>query len=92
MAVFLFAVGNQFFFDGNKRTGRLTMTGILLSAGHDAVSFPFPREGEFDAVMLRFYETGDGEEMIRFFASCSLDHNLHWEVFAGDILTARIRA
>lgn len=92
MAVFLFAARNQFFFDGNKRTGRLMMNGILLSAGHHAVSIPFPREREFDAAMLRFYETGDGEEMILFLASCSLDQDLRWEVFPGDALTGRIRA
>ena len=86
MAVFLFAARNQFFFDGNKRTGRLMLNGVLLSAGHAAISIPFPRQREFDEAMLRFYETGDGQEMILFLASCSLDQNLRWEVFPGDAL------
>ena len=92
IVVFLFAARNQFFFDGNKRTGWLMMNCILLSAGHHAVSIPFPRGREFDAAMLRFYETGGGEEMILFLASCSLDQDLHWKVFPGDALTGRIRA
>ena len=45
MAVFLFAARNQFFFDGNKRTGRLMMNGILLRAGHDAISIPSSAPG-----------------------------------------------
>ncbi len=86
MAVFLLAARSQFFFDGNKRTGRLMLNGILLSAGHAAISIPFPRQREFDEAMLRFYETGDGQEMILFLASCSLDQDLRWEVFPGDAL------
>ena len=86
MAVFLFAARSQFFFDGNKRTGRLMLNGVLLNAGHDAISIPFPRQREFDEAMLRFYETGDGQEMILFLASCSLDQDLRWEVFPGDAL------
>ena len=92
MAVFLFVARSQFFFDGNKRTGRLMMNGILLSGGHDAISIPFPRQREFDEAMLRFYETGDGEEMMRFLASCSLDQGLLWEVFAEDALDGGSRA
>ena len=84
MAMFLFAARNQFFFDGNKRTGRLLMNGILLRAGHDAISIPFPRQEEFDGAMLRFYESGDGEEMMKFLASCSLNEGLEWEVFPGN--------
>ena len=84
MAVFLFAARNQFFFDGNKRTGRLMMNGILLRAGHHAISIPFPRQAEFDGAMLRFYKSGDGEEMMKFLASCSLNEDLRWEVFPGD--------
>ena len=84
MAMFLFAARNQFFFDGNKRTGRLMMNGILLRAGQEAISIPFPRQGEFDDAMLRFYESGDGEEMMKFLASCSLNENLEWEVFPED--------
>ena len=33
IAMFLFGALNQFFYDGNKRTSRLMMNGILLSAG-----------------------------------------------------------
>ena len=54
IAIFLFCALHQFFFDGNKRTGRLMMNGELLSAGQDAISVPAKRLLEFNAAMLRF--------------------------------------
>ena len=39
-AFFLFGALQQFFFDGNKRTSRFMMNGILMSAGIDAISIP----------------------------------------------------
>ena len=43
---FLFGALNQFFFDGNKRTSRYMMNGILMSNGLDAVSIPVSRKHE----------------------------------------------
>ena len=66
----------QFFWDGNKRTGRLLMNGMLLSEGRDAICIPVKRRLEFNQKMLAFYETADGGPMLAFLASCSLDKTL----------------
>ena len=43
IAMFLFGALNPFFYDGNKRTSRLMMNGILLCAGEYAISVPARR-------------------------------------------------
>ena len=73
IATFLFGALHQFFYDGNKRTSRLMMNGILLSAGEDGISVPARRALEFNEAMIRFYDSRDGTEMMRFMATCSLD-------------------
>lgn len=88
MACFLFISRNQFFYDGNKRTGRLMMNGILMSEGHDAITVPVARFQEFNEKMLRFYASGDSEEMIRFLGSCSLDEELLLEEEVEDKLAS----
>ena len=76
VAMFLFGALNQFFYDGNKRTSRLMMNGILLGVGEDAISVPARRRLPFNEAMIRFYDTRDGTEMMHFMASCSLDPRL----------------
>ena len=76
IAMYLFGALNQFFYDGNRRTSRLMMNGILLGAGEEAISVPARRRLEFNEAMIRFYDSLDGTEMIRFMASCSLDPQL----------------
>lgn len=76
IAMFLFGALNQFFYDGNKRTSRLMMNGILLGAGEDAISVPAHRRLEFNEAMIRFYDSQDGTEMMRFMGDCSLDPQL----------------
>src|SRR5260364_138772 len=53
-AFFLFGALQQFFFDGNKRTARLMMNGILMSAGIDAISIPAAQAETFNHQMARF--------------------------------------
>ena len=73
MLFFLFGSLHQFFWDGNKRTSRLMMNGILLSSGYDVINIPAKKKLEFNEKMIRFYDDHDGSEMIRFLVSCSLD-------------------
>jgi len=80
IAMFLFGALNQFFYDGNKRTSRLMMNGVLLSAGEDAISVPARRRLEFNEAMIRFYDNRDGTEMMRFMAGCSLDSGLRVDI------------
>lgn len=68
--VFLTMARNQFFYDVNKRMGRLMMNGHLLSLGFPAINVPATRQLEFNELMLRFYESGDMAEMNEFMRSC----------------------
>lgn len=76
LATFLFGALNQFFFDGNKRTARLLMNGLLLQAGFDAISIPARRKQDFNREMIHFYNNRDGTAMFAFLADCSPDPNL----------------
>jgi len=73
LAFFLFGALQQFFFDGNKRTSRLMMNGVLMSAGIDAISIPAAKAQEFNEKMVRFYLSKDGTEMMRFVGGCHPD-------------------
>jgi len=69
-AFFLFGALQQFFFDGNKRTSRFMMNGVLMSAGIDAISIPAAKAQDFNEKMVRFYVTKDATEMMAFLVSC----------------------
>ena len=63
---FLFGSLHQFFWDGNKRTARLMMNGILLSEGYDAISIPAaspPRVQQTHGGVLR-HERGHGDDVL----------------------------
>ena len=70
MAFFLFGALQQFYFDGNKRTSRFMMNGILMSKGVDAISIPAVRAQEFNEKMVRFYIDRDATEMMKFIIDC----------------------
>jgi len=57
---FLFGAKCQFFYDGNKRTSRLFMNGILLKFGYPILNIKVKDKLEFNKQMLRFY---DGENI-----------------------------
>lgn len=79
-AFFLFGALQQFFFDGNKRTARMMMNGILMSSGIDAISVPAVRAQEFNEKMVRFYAspetTRDATEMMAFLVDCHPEANM----------------
>lgn len=70
LAFFLFGALQQFFFDGNKRTSRFMMNGILMSNGIDAISIPAARAQAFNEKMVRFYLTKNADEMMAFLLDC----------------------
>ena len=70
LAYFLLGALTQFYFDGNKRTARFMMNGILMSNGLDAISIPATRAKEFNEKMVRFYVSKDGTEMMHFLIDC----------------------
>lgn len=65
----LWTAREQFFWDGNKRTGRIMMAGELLRNGFDAISIPNVRKEEYNRKMVRFYDTGNATEMLDFHLS-----------------------
>src|SRR5258708_15441917 len=69
-AFFLFGSLQQFFFDGNKRTSRFMMNGVLMTEGVDAVSIPAVRAAEFNSRMVDFYTSRDATEMMAFVLDC----------------------
>ena len=69
-AFFLFGALQQFFFDGNKRTSRSMMNGILMSEGIDAISIPAIRAREFNERMVDFYTTRNATDMMAFVVDC----------------------
>ncbi len=73
IAYFLFAALNQFYFDGNKRTGRAMMNGHLMTHGIDAISVPAARRLEFNTSMVEFYRTREATAMFEFLLSCHPD-------------------
>jgi Fic family protein len=58
---FLFGAKNQFFYDGNKRTSRLMMNGILLNSGYPVLNIKAKDKLEFNTKMIAFYENGVDE-------------------------------
>ena len=54
---------NQFFWDGNKRTGRLFMNGVLMSAGFDALSIPASIQLAYNQACMRLYEDNDATDL-----------------------------
>lgn len=70
LTFFLFGALQQFFFDGNKRTSRFMMNGILMSNGFDAISVSAAKAQEFNEKMVRFYLSKNADEMLAFLVDC----------------------
>ena len=62
---------SQFYFDGNKRTARLMMTGHLMSNGYEAVSVPNARKLEFNQGLDVLFARDDATPLLAFLATCS---------------------
>jgi Fic family protein len=69
---FASATRRQFYFDGNKRTARLMMTGELISSGYDLVSVPYSRRLEFNNALDVLFDRDDATELLRFLTTCTL--------------------
>lgn len=84
MAFFLFGALQQFYFDGNKRTSRMMMNGVLMSNGIDAISIPATRAQEFNEKMVDFYVKKDATAMMEFMVNCHPDASLMKVVVLDD--------
>jgi len=59
LSCFLFGAKVQFFYDGNKRTARLMMNGILLQNGYPMLNIKAVDKLEFNKQMIDFYNGGE---------------------------------
>jgi len=66
LLIFLFGANNQFFFDGNKRTSRLMMNGILLKNGYPILNIQAKDKLEFNTKMIEFYDTQNATNILQF--------------------------
>ena len=57
--IFLETSKNQFFLDGNKRTGQLMMNGLLISEGYVPISKKKKNDKEFRELLINYYEEVD---------------------------------
>ncbi|MBP9742375.1 MAG: Fic family protein [Burkholderiales bacterium] len=89
-AINLFAkmARSQFFFDGNKRTARMMMSGVLLSHGYPMINVPAARKLEFNQVMINYYNTQQWQIVYSFLISCI--HKSIIEEYNLQILTNHI--
>ena len=61
----------QYFEDGNKRTAQLAANQELIKHGGGIISIPADRKEEFSELLVRFYETGNHDEIMDFlYAEC----------------------
>jgi len=61
-----FAAYHQFYFDGNKRTGRFVMNTILMSHGFDAIMTPARLREEYNRSLAQMYLTDNLTPHMRF--------------------------
>lgn len=73
LAYFASATRRQYYFDGNKRTARLMMTGELLSNGYESVAIPWARRLEFNIALDVMFTSDDATELIAFLKTCALE-------------------
>jgi Fic family protein len=64
---FLFGAKNQFFYDGNKRTSRLMMNGILLDSGLPILNIKAKDKLALNTEMLDFYNHENTAKALSFF-------------------------
>ncbi|TET86950.1 MAG: cell filamentation protein Fic [Sulfurovum sp.] len=75
---FLFGAKCQFFYDGNKRTSRLMMNGILLSeGGYPILNIKVKDKLAFNQQMIAFYDGEAIEKSIVFLVKYYREQNRH---------------
>lgn len=74
---FLFGAKSQFFFDGNKRTSRLMMNGILLDSGYPILNIKAKDKLEFNKMMIDFYDNDEINKAIEYLINYYIRQNTH---------------
>lgn len=84
LTYFLFGARMQFFFDGNKRTSRLMMNAILLESGFPILNIKAKDKLEFNAQMIRFYDSGNYDEALIYLSRYYHQQNRHMSLQNAD--------
>lgn len=63
---FLWGTRSQLFWDGNKRTSLVLANKIMISAGVGMLTITDKHMEQFNALLVRYYDTGDGEALKAF--------------------------
>ena len=74
---FLFGAKCQFFYNGNKRTSRLIMNGILLKDGYPILNIKVKDKLEFNTQMLEFYDRGEIKKSLQYLTRYYHQQNRH---------------
>lgn len=74
---FLFDAKSQFFFDGNKRTSRLMMNGVLLDSGYPILNIKAKDKLEFNKMMIEFYDNDEINKAIEYLKNYYIKQNTH---------------
>ncbi len=72
LVYFASATRSQFYFDGNKRTARIMMTGALIQSGFEPINIPYARQEEFNVALDELFRTDDGTRLISFLTTCTM--------------------
>ena len=63
---FLWGTRSQLFWDGNKRTSLVLANKIMLAAGVGMLTITDKHMEQFNAFLVNYYDTGDGEALKAF--------------------------
>ena len=77
ISYFLFGAKCQFFYDGNKRTSRLIMNGLLLSDGYPILNIKAKDKLSFNRKMITFYDGEAIGKSIEFLLNYYVMQNKH---------------
>lgn len=72
LVYFASATRSQFYFDGNKRTARIMMTGALIRSGFEPLNIPYARQEEFNVALDELFRTDDGTKLLEFLTTCTM--------------------
>ena len=77
ISYFLFGAKCQFFYDGNKRTSRLMMNGILLNEGYPILNIKAKDKLSFNQQMIDFYDGEPIETILEYLLNYYVEQNKH---------------
>lgn len=64
--IFLWGARGQFFWDGNKRSSLTLANKLLISSGGGILTITDKHMEQFNALLLAYYDTGEGENLKAF--------------------------